>query len=58
MPQGKCDPCKVAFRWTGKPLLRDSHCPTCGRPLTCTTYRLKRCRWMETAPQLFRVARL
>jgi len=39
--QGKCNKCKVAYAWKGKPKLRDAYCPICGEPLKRTSYLLK-----------------
>lgn len=48
MPQGKCTRCSVAYRWKGKPLLRDAAC-RCGKPLAQTIHSL-RTRWLEQVP--------
>lgn len=50
MPQGKCTRCSVAYRWTGKPLLRDAAC-RCGKPLAQTVHYL-RTQWREEVPPL------
>lgn len=35
--QGRCRPCKAAYRWEGPPLLRVALCPHCKKPLSRTT---------------------
>ena len=51
MPQGKCTGCRIAYRWDGKPLLREAACPTCERPLEATTKHL-RGRWELRTPRM------
>jgi hypothetical protein len=48
MPQGKCNHCRVAFRWGGFPPLRCAWCPKCGTPLERTSHQL-RWPWEENA---------
>lgn len=50
MTQGKCFRCKVAFRWKGKPLLREALCPRCKEPLSKTSRHLKSLPWVEEHP--------
>lgn len=50
MTQGKCVRCAVAFRWRGKPLLRNALCPRCKEPLSKTTRHLKSMPWVESHP--------
>ena len=47
--QGKCDYCKVAYRWEARreyPLKR-AYCGRCGGKLKATTHLLKAYRWVE-----------
>lgn len=48
--QGRCRPCKIAYRWLGKPLLREALCPKCSRPLARTTGDLTKVPWLYEAP--------
>jgi uncharacterized paraquat-inducible protein A len=45
--QGKCDRCKVAYRFVKPKRLRDAACPKCGDKLQAITYTLKRYPWVE-----------
>jgi len=50
LTQGKCEKCKVAFRWPSKGLrLRDADCPRCKTKLSRTTHLLK-WPWITQAP--------
>lgn len=40
MVKGKCVDCKLAYKWKGKPLLRDAKCRCCGKPLKATVWYL------------------
>jgi hypothetical protein len=40
MTHGKCEKCRVVWKWSGRPLLREAHCPTCKTPLVRTAARL------------------
>lgn len=48
--QGRCRPCKKAFRWNGRPLLRDALCPSCKEPLSRTSRSLKSATWSPQSP--------
>lgn len=39
---GKCEGCKVIFRWSGWPRLKDAACPRCGANLARTAANLNR----------------
>ncbi len=39
--QGKCPGCRLAFRWTGLPRLRDTYCPNCRGRLQRTSHLLE-----------------
>ncbi len=39
---GRCAKCRVIWRWTGRPLVRDALCHVCREPLARTAARLVR----------------
>ena len=47
MIQGKCLPCKTAYRWVGELKKERTACPKCGRPLRQTTYLQSKYRWED-----------
>jgi predicted amidophosphoribosyltransferase len=48
--QGKCEPCKRAFVWRGRPALQDALCPHCRAPLSRTSRYMKAYPWARTTP--------
>jgi hypothetical protein len=38
--QGKCNACRLGFRWTNGVRLRDAYCPNCHGPLAQTSHLL------------------
>ena len=52
MPQGKCVSCKVAYRWSGRPLLKQAFCLKCSQPLVRTSYLLE-WEWIDRKPATF-----
>lgn len=47
MPQGKCEKCKIAYRFYRPRRLRDARCPRCGTQLERTSKNLNRFPWQE-----------
>lgn len=45
MTQGRCEACKVAFRFNYPKRLRDAYCPYDGTKLIPTTHLYRRGRW-------------
>lgn len=39
--KGRCEKCKVTYRWTGGPRLRAAQCPKCGGALSWASWEDK-----------------
>lgn len=49
--QGKCDNCKIAYRWKKEIKLSFFRCPECKGPLSATLHYLKKYPWQNRQPE-------